>query len=118
MFEVSQNSFTEQPKNWSVSLNTTVEHIARFIDIPLQSLQRKERLSQPRVQSRLREVHALLQRVRPWFSNDQAAWAWFIGEPLAAFGGLTPSEVIKQFHGEGIVALNDYLTAKSMGGFE
>lgn len=118
MFEASRQSVRETPKTWSASLNTTVEHIARFIDVPLQSLQRQERLQQPRVQSRLQEVHALLQRVRPWFSSDQAAWAWFIGEPLTAFGGLTPSEVIKQFHGDGVVALNDYLTAKSMGGFE
>lgn len=108
----------EQPKQWVVNFNTTLEHIARFTDLPLQSLQRSERLQQARVQARLSEVHALMRRVRPWFSSDQAAWAWYIGEPLVSFGGLTPAEIIKQFKADGVTALNDYITAKSMGGFE
>lgn len=108
----------EQPKAWSATFNTTVEHIARFTDLPLQSLQRHERLQQARIQTRLSEVHALLRRVRPWFSSDQAAWAWYIGEPLVSFGGLTPAEIIKQFKENGVTALNDYITAKNMGGFE
>ena len=113
-----ESSGFEDPKLWAGAFYTTVEHIARFIDLPAQSLKRADRLKQARVQTRMIEVHAILRRVRPWFSSDQATWAWFIGEPITSFGRLTPSEVIKQFHEKGVEALNDYITAKEMGGFE
>jgi hypothetical protein len=108
----------EDPKAWAAVFFTTVEHIARFIDLPAQSLKRADRLKQARVQTRMIEVHALLRRIRPWFSSDQAAWAWYIGEPLGAFGRLTPSEVVKHYHEQGIESLNNYITSKEMGGFE
>jgi uncharacterized protein (DUF2384 family) len=108
----------EDPKLWAGAFYTTVDHIARFIDIPAQSLKRADRIRQARVQTRMVEVHGILRRIRPWFASDQAAWAWFIGEPLTSFGRLTPSEIVKQFHEEGIEAINDYITAKEMGSFE
>ncbi len=108
----------EDPRAWANQFSTTIEHIAKYISIPAQSLKRKERLKQPKVQTRMIEVHALLRRVRPWFHSNLAAWAWYIGEPLPSFGNLTPSEIIKQYHEKGIEALNDYITSKEMGGFE
>lgn len=108
----------EDPKLWAGNLYTTVDHIAKFIDVPVLSLKRKDRFHQPKIQTRLIEIHALLRRVRPWFSSDQAAWAWYIGEPLTSLGRLTPSEVVKQYKDAGIEALNDYVTSKEMGGFE
>jgi hypothetical protein len=116
--QLQSDSGFEDPKLWAKAFYTTVEHIARFLDIPAQSLKRTDRVKKPNVQTRLVEVHGILRRVRPWFSSDQAAWAWYIGEPITSFGRLTPSEIVKQYHEEGIEALNDYITAKEMGSFE
>lgn len=108
----------EVPSSWAATFYTTVDHIARFVDLPVQSLKRQDRLKLARVQTRLIEVRAILRRVRPWFNSDQAAWAWFIGEPLISFGNLTPSEIIKLHHEKGIEALNDWITEREMGGFQ
>ncbi|QYJ75336.1 hypothetical protein [Shewanella sp. FJAT-52076] len=58
----------EEPTLWAQAYFTTVEHIARFVDLPAQSLKRPERLKQTKIQTRLKEIHALLRRVRPWFN--------------------------------------------------
>lgn len=108
----------EQPKAWATMFHTTVEHIARFIALPAQSLKRADRLTQPRVQTRLKEVRALLRRVRPWFNSDASAWAWYIGEPLDAFGRLTPAEVVKRYGDNGIESINDWISEREMGGFQ
>ncbi|MCC5453293.1 hypothetical protein LMJ53_16380 [Rheinheimera sp. UJ51] len=107
----------EQPKAWAEAFFTTIDHLAAFVDLPPQSLKRPERVKQSKVQTRLIEIHALLRRVRPWFNSDQAAWAWYIGEPIVAFEQLTPSKIIKKFHGSGVEALNDWITEREMGGF-
>lgn len=108
----------ENPALWADAFYTTTDHIARFVHLPFQSLKRHDRLSQPKIQTRLKEIHMLLRRVRPWFNSDQAAWAWFIGEPLIAFGRLTPSQVVKHFQDSGIDSLNDWITEREMGGFQ
>ncbi|MGR5176335.1 hypothetical protein ACPV4B_02995 [Vibrio parahaemolyticus] len=113
-----QREGIEDPKLWANTFYTTVDHIALFVDLPAQSLKRIDRLKQARIQTRLLEVHAILRRVQPWFSSEQAAWSWFIGEPIASFGRLTPSEIIKQYKSDGVEAINDYITAKEMGAFE
>ncbi|MCC5453148.1 hypothetical protein LMJ53_15615 [Rheinheimera sp. UJ51] len=107
----------EQPKAWAEAFFTSIEQLADFVDLPPQSLKRSERVKQSKVQTRLIEIHLLLRRVRPWFNSDQATWAWYIAEPLVAFEQLTPSEVIKKFHGSGIQALNDWITERELGGF-
>ncbi len=108
----------EDPKQWENTFCTTTDHLARFMDIPVQSLKRKERFTQAKVQTRLLEIHALLRRVRPWYDSDQAAWAWYISEPLASFANLTPAEIIKLHKGAGVEAINDFITAKELGGFD
>lgn len=116
--EKLQSNGLEDPKLWESTFFTTMDHLARFMDIPVQSLRRKERFCQAKVQTRLLEVHAILRRVRPWFDNDQAAWAWYISEPLPSFANLTPAEIIKLHKGAGVEAINDFITAKELGGFD
>lgn len=108
----------ELPSEWAANFYTTVDHIARFVDLPPQSLRRHDRVKQPKIQTRLSEIHALLRRIRPWFNSDQATWAWYIGEPLIAFGRLTPAEVVKHYQESGIEALNDWVTEREMAGFQ
>ncbi|MDP5034619.1 MAG: hypothetical protein NWQ54_12590 [Paraglaciecola sp.] len=105
----------EQPKVWAEAFFTTIDHLAAFVDLPPQFLKRQERVKQSKVQTRLIENHALLRRVRPWFNSDQVAWAWYIVEPIVAFEQLTPSEMIKIFHGSGIETLNDWITVRELG---
>ena len=105
-------------KAWANVLGVTVKQIARYVDIPEQSLLRKERLVKPLVQARLLDVGALLRRVQPWFDSELQAWAWYTGQPIGSFGNLTPSEVVKQYGEKGIDALQDYITSKEMGAYE
>lgn len=113
-----QSNGLEDPKQWESTFFTTTDHLARFMDIPVQSLKRKERYTQTKVQTRLLEVHGILRRVRPWFDSDQGAWAWYIGEPLTSFANLTPAEIIKLHKSAGVDAINDFITAKELGGFD
>jgi len=108
----------EDPERWAKTFCTTPDHIVRMLDLPESALTGGDKLRQPSVQTRLLEVHSLLNRVRPWFRSDMATWTWFISEPLASFGRLPPIEVLKQYPDKGVEALHDYITARDMGSFE
>lgn len=99
-------------------LGVTVKHFSMHTGIPAQSLTRKERLEAKSTQSKFTDVRAILQRVSPWFDSHHQAWAWYIGQPIAGFGNLTPSEMVKKFGDTGVEAVNDFITSKELGGFE
>jgi len=116
--ENSEGEGWEDPERWAKAFCTTPGHIMRMLDLPEQALNQAEHLRQPAIQTRLVEVHSLLNRVRPWFRSDLACWTWFISEPLPSFGRLPALEVVKQYPEKGIEALHDFITARDMGGFE
>lgn len=99
-------------------LGVTMKHFSLHTGIPFQSLTRKERLMTNTTQSKFADIKAILRRVNPWFDSYHQAWAWYIGQPIAGLGNLTPSEAIKKFGDKGVTAVNDYITSKELGGFE
>lgn len=103
---------------WSSRLGVTLNQLARYTDIPEQSLKRPERLAKPLVQSRLLDVAAILRRVQHWFDSELQAWAWYIGQPIVGFGNLTAAEVVKQYGEKGVMAVQDYISGKESGGYE
>ncbi len=110
---ISENGI-EDPKEWAEAFCTTVDYIAQFVNLPPASLKQRDRFKSADVQNRFVEIHRLLNDVRPWFNSDQAAWAWFISEPLKDFGRLTPSEVVQQYNSSGISLLNSWVIEQEM----
>lgn len=105
-------------KEMSDSLGVTLSHLARYVHLSEQSLSRKDRVVKKPVQTRLLDVKSIMSRTRRWFDTDLQAWAWFTGQPLTSLGNLTASEVINLYGDKGVDAIQDYITAKELGGFE
>lgn len=120
MFEIdsSPGQSDELLDNWASAFSTSVDHVSHYIGLPLHSSEEVGFNDSGATQTRLFDIHKLLCRVRLWFSSDQATWEWFIGESLVPFGGLTPSEVVKLYHDEGIDALNEWVSARELAGFQ
>ncbi|MBE0347915.1 hypothetical protein [Pseudoalteromonas peptidolytica] len=55
----------EEPKFWVESLHTNFETLAAATSLPVASLRRKDRVRSPKVQNRLRDIHAILNIVSP-----------------------------------------------------
>jgi len=105
-------------KDYANQLGVTLTHFARYVGLSEQSLSRKDRMAKPSVQSRLLDVQSILTRVGAWFDTPQQAWAWYTGKPIASFDNLTPAELVKIYGEKGITAIQDYISAKELGGYE
>lgn len=107
----------EEPKFWLNFLHTNIETLANATNLPISSLSRKDRIRSPKVQSRLRDVHAILISVSPWFQSMDAAWLWFRSAPLPGFNNMSPSEVLSIYGDEGVAMIQKHIRRKKFGGF-
>lgn len=107
----------EEPALWVQALHTNYETLAYEVDLPVTSLKRKDRFQSPKVQNRLRDIHAILNSVSPWFDSWDAAWLWYRSAPISGFGGLSPSEVVKQYGNAGVRMVQKHIQRKKSGGF-
>lgn len=95
--------------------NVTKGQLADATGVSYQALIRKKRLENKSILRTLRSLGAILNRVEPWAGSKAQAWAWFVGEPIPAFGYRTPQQVFKD--NSGPEALAKYLDGISEGGY-
>ncbi len=107
----------EEPKFWLDFLHTNIETLADATSLPITSLRRKDRIRAPKVQHRLRDVHAILNSVSPWFNSIDAAWLWFRSAPIPGFNHLSPAEIINLYGDEGVLMIQKHIRRKKFGGF-
>jgi len=94
----------------------TRERLAELANIPLQTLSRPKRLEKSiKAQNQLRDLGIILHRVEPWAGSADQAYAWFVGEPIPAFGDRTPKQVFGDQDGPTII--NRYLDIVANGGY-
>jgi hypothetical protein len=93
-------------------LLTTVDDVARSTGLGRDALSRKDRIAQPRTQTRLREMMEILNRVAPRFGSDLLAYAWYRSEPLAGFGGKTAMHLVREGRADAVM---DYIDAVDAG---
>jgi hypothetical protein len=105
----------EDPANWASELNISFDTLAFAVALPIGPLQVNS--MSPEVQTRLKNVHAILYRVRPRFKSLEEAWQWFSSTPVAGFGDLSASGVITQYGDQGIAMVKSHVEHKKLGGF-
>lgn len=84
------------PKQIAAGLLTTVEDVARSAGLGRDAVMRQARVSSPKVQSRLREMVEIINRVSPRMGSDLMAYAWYRSEPLPGFSGLTARQLVEE----------------------
>jgi hypothetical protein len=102
------------PRLIAAHLMTTVEDVARSTGMGRDSLSRKDRIQTPKVQTRLREMVEIVNRVAPRLGSDLAAYAWYRSEPLSGFGGMTAMHLLADGRAYEVM---DYIDAVDAGVF-
>jgi hypothetical protein len=92
----------------------TKKQLAETVGLSPEALYKRDRLTAPKTQSRLREMNEILTRVAGWAGGPAQAMAWYRAEPIPAFGGRTAESLVKS--GEA-GPLRDYLDSIALGGF-
>ena len=112
------NAFTSEagfsPTKIAQALRTSKSELAATLGLGSDALTRKQRLSAPKTQTRLREMLEILNRVEPQAGSLLAAYAWFRSQPLPGFGGLTPDQLVRDGHADWV---HRYLDRVMVGGF-
>jgi len=83
------------PRKIADVLMTTSEEIARTAGLGKDAVQRKERVSSVKTQTRLREMIEIVNKVEPRFGSALIAYAWYRSEPLAGFSGQTAMQLVR-----------------------
>ena len=84
------------PNRIATALRTTLDEVARTVGLGRDAVMRQNRIASPRTQKRLREMVEILNRVEPRFGSALIACAWRWSEPLAGFGGLTATPLVRE----------------------
>lgn len=77
-------------------LHITQAELAESLGIPLESVSKANRVRTIAVQTRLRELIEILNRVVPWEGSPLAAYVWFRSQPLPSFGDATPQQLVRE----------------------
>ncbi|AMD01555.1 hypothetical protein LOKO_02495 [Halomonas chromatireducens] len=56
----------------------------------------------------------IVERITPWSGSEGAAWAWYHNYPIAALGGRTPQQLVKDRHADDLL---EYLSHADRGGY-
>jgi hypothetical protein len=117
--QMPDGSEIEDPRKWVEQLHTNMETLAFSAGLPETSLKRTDRFQSIKVQSRLQDIHAIIERISPWFDYyKERSWLWFRSTPIPAFDNKSASEVLRECGSQGLIAIHDYIGMKEAGGFE
>ena len=102
------------PDRLSAALQITRGELASSLGLSRDAVSKTVRLARPPVQTRLREMVEILNRVRPWAGTPQQAFAWYRSQPLAGFGGQTAEALVREGRAG---AVRRHLDRIAVGGF-
>lgn len=101
------------PGHFSERLKITQGELAVTIGVSRETISKKARHSSQKVQSRLRDMAEILNRVLPWTGSVLASYAWYRSQNLPSFGDATPEQLVQEGQGE---AVKTYLDRIAAGG--
>ena len=101
------------PRLIAEHLLTTVDDVARSTGLGRDAVSRKDRIAQPKTQTRLREMVEILNRLAPRFGGELVAFAWYRSQPLPGFAGKSCAALVAE--GQAHLVM-DYLDAVDAGG--
>lgn len=95
-------------------LHVNKTQLADILGVGADSLRRKNRERAARVQTRMRDMVEIINRVQPWAGSVNQAFAWYRSQPLPSFGGQTAEELVKEGRA---AAVKQYLARINEGGY-
>lgn len=98
----------------SATLHITKSELAVVAGLPRDAMSTADRSGRVAIQSRLREMSEIIDRVIPWAGSVLAAYAWYRSQSLRSFGDATAEELVRLGHGEKVLA---YFGRIAVGGF-
>jgi hypothetical protein len=103
-----------QPADLSELLRITQAELAATLGVPRESVSKQSRIATVSVQSRLREMVEILNRVLPWTGSPLGAYAWYRSQTLPSLGDATAESLVRG--GQGAL-VRRYLDRVAAGGF-
>jgi hypothetical protein len=88
--------------------------LAETAGLAREALQKANRRSGPKTQSRMREMLEIISLVQGWAGGPAQAMAWYRAEPIPAFGGRTAEALVKS---GAAGAVRDYVDHLATGGY-
>jgi hypothetical protein len=95
-------------------LHVNKVQLADILGVGVESLRRRNREQAAKVQTRMRDMVEIINRVQPWAGSVNQAFAWYRSQPLPSFGGQTAEELVKEGKAEAVKA---YLARINEGGY-
>lgn len=95
-------------------LHITQAELASTLGIPREAVSKSSRVRTVSVQTRLRELIDILNRVLPWAGSPLAAYAWYRSQTLPSFGDATPEQLVRDGRADDV---RHYLDRIAAGGF-
>lgn len=102
------------PAALAKTLHTTTQSIASHAGISVSTISKKDRVISIRTQQKLRDVIEILTKASYWSGSIFQAFAWYISEPIPAFGGLTAENLV--VNGEASI-VKAYMEQLALGGY-
>ena len=99
------------PAKIAAAWRTTGAEVAASAGLGRDAVQRRERVSSDRVQSRLRQMVEIVHKVEPRFGSPLMAYAWYRSEPLPGLGGRTAMTMVHEGRADDVLALIDAVDA-------
>src|SRR5699024_6521659 len=95
-------------------LHVNKTQLADVLGVGVESLRRRNRERAAKVQTRMRDMIEIINRVQPWAGSVNQAFAWYRSQPLPSFGGQTAEELVKEGRA---AAVKQYLARINEGGY-
>ena len=118
---ISDNAFFRSVGNGTIEsrliaqqLHVNKAQLADVLGIGVDSLRRRNRERAASVQTRMRDMIEIINRVQPWAGSVNQAFAWYRSQPLPSFGDQTAEELVKEGKAAAVKA---YLARINEGGY-
>jgi hypothetical protein len=98
----------------SAALHITHGELAVAMGVSRDAVAKSARARGPAMQSRLRDMVEILNRVQPWAGSLPQAFAWYRSQPLPSFGDQTAEALVKEGRAE---AVKRHLDRIAVGGY-
>jgi transcriptional regulator with XRE-family HTH domain len=102
------------PASITAVLRITQAELASTLGLARDSISKVARMRSVAVQTRLREMLEILNRVRPWAGSELSAYAWYRSQSLPSFGDMTAEQLVRDGRAQDV---RHYLDRIAMGGF-
>ena len=99
------------PARIAAAWRTTSTEVAASAGLGRDAVQRRERVASDRVQSRLRQMVEIVNKVEPRFGSALMAYAWYRSEPLPGLGGRTAMQMVREGRADAVLDLIDAVDA-------